>query len=766
MRSVGQRVRRIEDRRLTRGKGVFVDDIRVPGQLHVRIIRANVAHGRITHIDAEKARRLPGVRTVITGADVAEVSRIPMRLRWTSQSLDHTLQPVLARNRVRYVGEPVAAIVAEDAYVAEDAAEMVWVDYEILPAVLDARKAILDDSDSLWEESGNEVATIQVGYGNMDTALAAAPHVFEVHCTVGRHSGVPLETRGVVAVPGGSGDRLDIWGWTKVSHFNRLVLSELLDLSLESIHLHGVDVGGGFGVRGEFYPEDFLVPFLALRLGRPVKWIEDRAEHLVSTNHSRDQHHHLTAAFDNEGHLIAMSGEVWHDNGGYLRTHGVTVPEVTAKMLPGPYRVPNYNATVHVITTNKTPCGTYRGPGRYEVTFVREQLMSVAADGLGIDRVELRRRNLLGPDEIPHTRPITVLGEELILNTGDYPHLLEQTLEASDFEKWQREAHEARVGGRLVGTGLAFFLEKSGLGPYETAAIELQEDGRVRVLIGGASLGQGIETVMAQIAADDLGVAPEDIEVIHGDTDLVPDGVGSWASRSTVVGGSAVKIAGDKLSDQIRLIGADLLGVSDDKVVLAEGRAYVKGTDNYVSFGEIARNCEGPGLRMDATFTVDRMNYPYGVHLAQVEIDRATAGVRVLKYFVGYEVGRAINPQLVEGQLLGGVAQGLGGALLEEFAYGDGGQPLATSFMDYLLPTAAEVPYIGTLISEEAPPADNPLGVMGAGEGGCSGVGAALANAIDDALGAPGSVKKLPVTPGYLCELQAKNEIAQGRQSR
>ena len=759
MRFVGQSVRRLEDSRLTRGEGRFVDDIDVPGQLYVRIIRSNVAHGRITGIDAEGARKLPGVHAVITGADIAEVARIPLRLKWTSQSLDHALQPVLACDRVRYVGEPVAVVVADDPYLAEDAAELTWVDYDVLPAVLDARDAISEQSDSLWDEGGNEVATIQVGYGDVDAALAAAPHVFELRCAVGRHSGVPLETRGIVAVPDEASDRLDIWGWTKVPHFNRRVLSELLSMPLEEIHFHGVDAGGGFGVRGEFYPEDFLVPFLARRLGRPVKWIEDRAEHLVSTNHSRDQHHHITAAFDDEGHLIAMRGEVWHDNGGYLRTHGVTVPELTAKMLPGPYRLPNYDATVHVITTNKTPCGTYRGPGRYEVTFAREQLMSVVADGLGIDRVELRRRNLLGPDEIPYTRPITVLGKELILNTGDYPDLLERTLEASGFEEWQREANEARAEGRLVGTGLAFFLEKSGLGPYETAAIEVDHDGKVRVLSGGASLGQGIETVMAQIAADDLCVALDDIEVIHGDSDLVPDGVGSWASRSTVVGGSAVKVAAEELADRIRLIGADLLGVSADKVVLAEGRAFVEGTDSSVSFGEIARNCGEPGLRADTTFSVDSMNYPYGVHLAQVEIDRVTAGVRVLKYFVGYEVGRAINPKLVEGQLLGGVAQGLGGALLEEFVYGDGGQPLATTFMDYLLPTAAEVPEIGTLICEEAPPSDNPLGAMGAGEGGCTGAGAALANAIDDALGAPGAVKKLPVTPSSLFELLTKVRV-------
>jgi carbon-monoxide dehydrogenase large subunit len=760
MSLVGKRVQRLEDARLIRGEGLFVDDLDLAHQLEARIVRSQFPHAELVSVDTREARSLPGVVAVLTGEDVRALPRIPMRLKLTGDELDHTLQPPLAYGRVRYVGEPIAVVVAEDSYVAEDAAEKVLVDYERRDPVLDAKAAVDPDAPSLWQESGNEVATIQVGFGDLEASFDSAFRIVSLDLSVGRHSGVPLETRGIVARHMRSRDHIEIWGWTKVTHFNRRVLAEMLGIPVNHIHVHAVDAGGGFGIRGEFYPEDVLIPLLARRLGRPVKWIEDRAEHLVSANHSRNQHHHVAGAFDEEGILLGLRDEVWHDNGGYLRTHGVTVPELTATMLPGPYRVAAYESIVHVITTNKTPCGTYRAPGRYEATFVREQLMSKAAEQLGIDRLELRRRNLLTQEELPHERPLSILGGDMVLSTGDYPALLAATLDASGFNEWEEEAREARHAGRLVGTGVGIFLEKSGLGPYETAEVEVDPSGRVRVLTGGASLGQGIETVLAQIAADELAVDLADVEVIHGETDLIPDGGGSWASRSTVVGGSAVKLAAEGAAAQAKRIGAELLGVTEDKVDLSGGRVVVQNTpDRCVTLGEIASACgtaqaaergEAPGLGASHIFSVNRMNYPYGVHLAQVEIDPRTGGVQILRYFVGYEIGRAINPQLVEGQLVGGVAQGVGGALMEEFVYDSGGQPLATTFMDYLLPTAAELPRVGTLISEKAPPTDNPLGVMGSGEGGTTGVGAAIANAIDDALGSPGRTSELPVTPSRL----------------
>jgi carbon-monoxide dehydrogenase large subunit/6-hydroxypseudooxynicotine dehydrogenase subunit gamma len=754
--AIGRRIGRLEDRRLLRGLGHFVDDVNRTGQLWMRVLRAPLAHAWIRSIDAEGALALPGVEAVLTGEDLEGVAPIPVRTA-TEHRLEEFLQPVLARERVRYVGEPVAVVLAEDPYLAEDAAELVEVEYEALPVALEARTAVEADAPQLREDAGNEAATLSMGYGGVEEAFRSAARVVEAEVKIGRHSGVPLETRGLVAEYDRGSDHLTIWGSTKVPHFNRRVLSRLMDMPLSRISMKKSDAGGGFGVRGEFYPEDFLVPYLARETGRAVKWIEDRQENLVATNHSREQTHRLQAAFDDEHRLLGLRDEVWHDNGAYIRTHGVIVADLTLAMLPGPYRVPAYEGTAHVALTNKTPCGTFRGPGRFESTFAREHLLDVAAAQLGVSRLELRRINLLDPSEIPHTRQLSTLSTDVILDAGDYGGLLEKALLQSSFEDWEKEAQRLRDEGRLVGTGLAYFLEKSGLGPYEVAAVEVDPTGSVRVLTGGASVGQGIETVLAQIAADQLGVPPEEIEVVHTDTDLLPDGVGSWASRSTVVGGSAVMFAAKATAEKALRVAAELLEASVEDLRLGSSRVEVAGSpDRHLSLGEIAEACdpqrsaamgEEPGLGARRTFSVEHMTYPYGVHLAQVEVDPETGGVKIGRYFVAYEVGRAVNPTLVEGQLIGGAAQGIGGALLEEFRYDASGQPLASTFIDYLEPTAAEVPRVGTLICEDAPSPDNPLGVKGAGEGGVVGCGAAIASAVEDALGMSGEISSLPITP-------------------
>jgi CO/xanthine dehydrogenase Mo-binding subunit len=753
---IGRRVGRLEDRRLLRGLGHFVDDVNRTRQLWMRVVRASVAHARVGGIDARAARALPGVEAVLTGRDLERVHPIPVRTA-TEHRLDEFLQPVLARDRVRYVGEPVAVVLAEDPYLAEDAAELVKVEYEALPVALDARAAVEDDAPQLRDEAENEAATLSMGYGDVEGAFRGAARMVEAEVKIGRHSGVPLETRGLVAEYDRGSGHLTVWGSTKVPHFNRRVLSRLMDMPLSRISMKKSDAGGGFGVRGEFYPEDFLVPYLARETGRPVKWIEDRQENLVATNHSREQTHRLQAAFDEENRLLALRDEVWHDNGAYIRTHGVIVADLTLAMLPGPYRVPAYEGTAHVALTNKTPCGTFRGPGRFESTFAREHLLDVAAAKLGVSRLELRRINLLDPSEIPHERQLSTLSTDVILDAGDYPGLLDKALDHSGFADWEKETQRLRDEGRLVGTGVGYFLEKSGLGPYEEAAVEVDPTGSIRVLTGGASLGQGIETVLAQIAADRLRVPPEEIEVIHTDTDLLPDGVGSWASRSTVVGGSAVMLAAEATAEKALRVAAELLEASVEDLRLGPSRVEVAGLpDKHLSLGEIAEACEPQrsvamgeesGLGARRTFSVEHMTYPYGVHLAQVEVDPETGGVEIQRYFVAYEVGRAVNPTLVEGQLIGGAAQGIGGALFEEFSYDASGQPLASTFIDYLEPTAAEVPRVGILICEDAPSPDNPLGVKGAGEGGVVGCGAAIAGAIEDALGTPGSISALPITP-------------------
>jgi carbon-monoxide dehydrogenase large subunit len=748
MTHVGSRARRVEDGRLLRGAGRFVDDLSSFGQLHLRVARSASAHARLVRVGLDAARELPGVHVALAAADLPELPPIPLRLGPFDEPLEDHLQPILARDEVRYVGEPVAVVLAEDPYLAEDAAELVEIELDPLDVVLDARAAAGTPA---------EACTLERGYGDVEAAFAAAAHTVAVEVRVGRHSAVPLEPRGLLADHDRGTDTLTLWGATKVPHWNRQALATMLEMPLHRVVIRAVDAGGGFGARGELYPEDVLVALLARRLGRPVKWIEDRAEHLVAVNHSREQSRRLEGAFDADGALLALRDEVFHDNGAYVRTHGVVVPELTLGMLAGPYRVPAYVGSVHVALTHKTPCGTYRAPGRYEATLARERLLDVAAAEIGIDRIDLRRHNLLRPDELPHRRDVPVLGHTVEIAEGDFPSLLERALEAAGFNAWTEEAQRARDAGRLVGAGLACLLEKSGGGGYESARVDVDPTGAVRVASGGTSLGQGIETTLALVAADELGVAPDTIDVVCGDTELVPDGMGSWASRSTIFAGSAVKLAAAETADKARRVAADLLEAAPADLRLRDGRVTVAGSeDRAVTLGEVADACdpvraaargEEPGLGAGHAFTGAPMTYPFGVHLCLVEVDAQTGGVEVLRYLVLYDVGRAINPAQVEGQIAGGAAQGLGGALFEEFRYDEQGQPQATSFMDYLMPTAAEVPSVQTVICEATPARGNPLGVRGAGEAGTTAAGAAVASAVGDALGAPAAVRELPLSP-------------------
>ncbi|TCO64813.1 xanthine dehydrogenase family protein molybdopterin-binding subunit [Actinocrispum wychmicini] len=743
MTFIGERVPRKEDSRLLRGHGRFADDQDRPGQLWVRVVRSPIAHGRIRSVATATASEVDGVVRVVTAADLPD-RRIPVRLKVQGINLDDHLQPVLATDTVRYVGEPVAVVVAEDPYVAEDAAELVELDIDELPVVVETFQ-------------GTVAADFRLGYGDVEQAFVDAAHIVEMEFDVGRHSAVPMEPRALlVDVDPGSG-ALQIHGMTKVPVFNRDVLATMLGVDENLIHVHAIDAGGGFGVRGEFYPEDFLVPWLARELNRPVKWVEDRAEHLVAVNHSRQQHHTIAAAFDKNGVLLAMRDDVLHDNGAYARTHGIIVPELTLAMLPGPYRVPAFAGRIRVMLTNKTPCGTYRAPGRFEGTAVREQLLDVAADKLGIDRVELRRKNLLDARELPHTREMSTLGTDVVLDSGDYVGLLDKAMAEADRLGYRAELASLRAQGRTAGLGVAVFLEKSGLGPQETADVMVGTSGAVRVHSGGTSLGQGIETVLAQITADALDVDPAVVTVVNGDTALQPFGAGSWASRSTVVGGSAVHKAALAVRERAIQMASRMLEVSEDDLETRCGSIGVRGAPgSSVTLGEVAKACrpgsphllpdEPAGLAARRRFEVEHMTYPYGVHVALVDVDRGTGLVQVPRYLVAYEIGRAINPTLVEGQLVGGVAQGIGGALLEEFRYDEAGQPQAVTFMDYLLPTAAELPKVDVLVTEDAPAPGNPLGVKGAGEGGLTAAGAAIAGAVRDALDLPGPVRRLPLT--------------------
>ncbi len=754
---IGARLPRKEDPRMLRGGGRFGDDFTARGQVWARIVRSPVAHGLVQRVDTAQARRCPGVVCAVTAADLPAGLVIPVRLAVQDIDLSSFLQPVLAAEVVRYVGEPLAVVLAEDPYAAEDAAELVDIDIEEAPAVLDAEAAARPGAPRLFS-AGNVAADFTLGYGDVDAAFAAAATVVEIEVEIGRHTAVPLEPRALLADVDPVAGTLSIYGMTKVPVFNRDVLAGLLGMQEDLIHVHAVDAGGGFGVRGEFYPEDFLVPWLAVRLRRPVKWTEDRAEHLVAVNHSRQQTHRIAAAFDPAGQITGLRDEIVHDNGAYCRTHGVAVPELTVTMLPGPYLVPAYRGRIQVVLTNKTPCGTYRAPGRFEGTMAREQLLDVAAGRLGLDRAELRRRNLLGPEEMPHSRAMTALGTEVVLDAGDYPALLTAAMDEAGRLGYPDEVARGRDKGQLRGLGLAMFLEKSGLGPQETADVTVGGTGAVSVFSGGTSFGQGIETALAQIAADALGVSPEVVRVVNGDTARMPFGMGSWASRSTVVAGNAVHAAALAVRDRARQVGARMLEVAEDDLDVRGGVVGVVGDrEASVTLAEVARATaptskyllpgEQAGLSARRQFDVAHMTYPYGVHIAVVDVDPGTGRVRVLRYLVAYEVGRAVNPAMVEGQLRGGAAQGIGGALMEELRYDESGQPVAITFMDYRMPTAAEIPPIDVLVSQQAPAPGNPLGVRGAGEGGITAAGAVLASAVRDALGWTESIRALPLTP-------------------
>jgi carbon-monoxide dehydrogenase large subunit len=764
-RLIGSPVRRIEDARLLRGVGRYVADLAPRDALHLAILRSPHSHATLRRVSLDTAGALPGVVAALCGADLAEVLRpIPMRLT-PLDDLERALQLPLAVDRVRYVGEPVAVVVAESRYVAEDALELIEVDCEPLRPVVDAGEALATDAPVLHPAVGrNQVALLETDIGDAGGAFAAADLVVEADFEVNRHAAVPLETRGLVARWDAASGRLTVWGPTKVPHFNRSVLASLLDLEEAAIRFLEPEVGGGFGGRGEFYPEDLLVPLLARRLCRAVAWQEDRLEHLRACNHSRQQRHRAALALRADGTILGLRDELLCDMGAYVRTHGATVPSLTAAMLPGPYRVRDYRCKARCVLTNKTPTGTYRGPGRFEANFVRERLMDLAAARHGLEPLELRRRNLVQPDEMPYDLGTEALGTPTIYDSGDFGRLLAAAAERFGWQALRAEQRRAAEDGRLVGLGAGYFVEKSGLGPWEYARIELESDGRFTLYSGLSSVGQGMETVLAQVCGEQLGVQPESVDVVHGDTDRVPRGGGAFASRGTVMAGCAAHLAAIALARRLREAAARRLEVDPADIELADGRAEVRGTSTRsLPLAALAGGADDETPVEEAVFEVSHMAYPYGLHLAQVEVDPETGQVEILKYLVAYDVGRAVNPLLVEGQLAGGLAQGIGGALLEAFTYDPEGQPLAGSFMDYLLPTALDVPDAELLVTEEAPSPLNPLGVKGAGEGGAVGAGAALANAVADALRPLGvSITALPLDP---CSLRAAIRAAPGRAS-
>jgi carbon-monoxide dehydrogenase large subunit len=752
-RVLGHSVARLEDPPLLTGRGAFVGDLGFPRQLHMRVVRSPYANAVLRSLYVTTALAAPGIVAVWTAADIAELPPIDFRDP-ANEALRPYRQPLLARERLRYVGEPIAAVFATDPYLAEDGAELVLVEADVLEPMLDASAAPGGFAPGL----STEALVLRAGYGDVEAAFAAAHAIVDLDLTIGRHSGVPLETRGALARFDVAADVLELYGAAKVPHRNRDALARMFGRSTTAVVLREGNTGGGFGVRGELYPEDFLVCLAAMRLGRPVKWIEDRHEHLMAANHSREQRHHARAAVDADGRMLALEDIFYLDQGAYVRTHGARVAEMTMAMVPGPYRIPAYRSVCYFRLTNKTPAATYRAPGRFEGTFVRERLIDAVADRLGLDRVTVRRRNLVSAAEMPFRRKLNALGTEIVYDSGDYPRLLDKALAKIGWDSLQSELRRRRDEGELVGSGIAIFVEKGGLGPLDGTRVTIDSTGAVELVTGGSAVGQGFATAMAQICAGTIGVDYRQVRVVSGQTDRIQYGIGAHASRASVMTGSATHVAALKVRAKALDVAASLLQATPDELDIVDGVVVHRDRPGggSISLAEIARHLapdsptlgeREPGLTAEGWFRTDHMTYPYGVQIAAVRVDPDTGQVTVERFLLAYDIGRSINPILVEGQLVGGFVQGLGGALYEEFRYDESGQPLSVTLADYLLPTARETPAVEVLVTEDAPSPLNPLGIKSVGEGGINGVGAVIAAAIDEAIGLPGAVTRLPATP-------------------
>ena len=740
---IGSAEPRVGGERLASGAGRFVADVRVPGMLEAAVLRSRHAHARIGRIDARRALALPGVRAVLTAADVPDKAVIPHRVAAPDGTARY-LQPAIARGVVRYAGEPIALVIAEDRYVAVDALALIDVAYEPLPVCATVEAALAPGAPRLFANTdSNNVAVIRMRVGDADRAIGEAPLVIRERFTYPRQTACALETRGLVAVPPAvTGGELHLLGSTKCIHINRSILAPIFELPVGGLRLTEVDVGGGFGVRGELYPEDILIPLAALQLGRPVRFIEDRSESLLATNHARELTNAVEIGFDRDGRIVAIRSIIHADIGAYVRTAGLVPAEFGAALLPGPYRVPHYSCDLWSVVTNKTPVGTLRSPGRPECNFVRERLLDAAAVRLGIDAAEIRKRNLIRADEMPYDIGTVSFGVNTVYDSGDFPGLLDTLLTRLDYAGARAEQQRLAAQGVRRGIGLAVYVEKTGLGPFETAQLEAHANGRITVDTGAASMGPGLETVLAQIVGDALGLPAGRFDVRHADTAAVESGVGTYGSRGTVTAGNAAHMAAAKLLSEARRRAATRLTVAEDEIKYGAGVLTARGRE--VTLGALAAERR---LAVGASFNVPKVTYAGCAVAVVADVDIETGLVTLRRIVVGADVGRAVNPALIDGQLTGGVAFGIGNTLLESLQYDAEGQLLTGSLMDYALPAADHMPPVESFY-QEVPAHTNPLGLRGLGECGNPGLSGAIANAVCDALrDLDVSLTALPVTP-------------------
>jgi carbon-monoxide dehydrogenase large subunit len=749
---IGSPIERFEDLRFLRGRGEYVDDLAARNDmLHAAILRSSVAHGRIRSIDVAAARALPGVHNVITAKDMGNrVPRVPMRLQPLPE-FERFGQPVIAENKVRYVGEALAVVLAGTAGIAEDALGLIEADIEPLPAVAD-RHASAAEASLLFEEVGSNLAMrFRALRGDASAAFAGAPYIRRERFRTQRHMALPMEPRGLLAEWDAARGRLTVYGGAKVLFFNRRTLAKQMGLPESAIEIVENDVGGGFGARGEFYPEDFLIPFAARLTGRPVKWTEDRREHLMCVNHAREAECDVEIACTREGTILGLRGHAYVDVGAYMRTNGAVGARNVAQFMSGPYRIPNIDIDVALQLTNKTPVGTYRGPGRFETDFFRERLLDMVAQDLGLDRVEFRRRNLVSQREMPYQlATITPFESKDELDSGDYHATLDRCLHEI---KWSDKSKLAGklIDGRYHGVAVGCFIEGGAAGPKESARIVLELDGRYSVYVGSSAIGQGLETVFAQIAADALEVTIDHIRgVFHGSTSYVGDGYGAYHSRSVVMGGSAILDAATKLREAIRTQAAQRLACQPSEVEIVDGVKAVGPGGKSIGLNSIS----DAGISADGAFLNKKHTYTYGTHAAHVAVDPKIGHVELLDYVLVEDCGRIINPMTVHGQAIGSLVQGLGGAMMEHLVYDQEGQLLTGSLADYLIPTASDFPNLRAIVFGNHPSPINPLGAKGAGEGGIIAAGGVMANAVANALSALGvEPRELPLTPTRIWEL-------------
>jgi aerobic carbon-monoxide dehydrogenase large subunit len=770
---VGRSLLRREDRRLLTGQGQFIADLVLPKMLHAVLVRSPVAHARIGSVDLSLASAMPGVALALNGADLLQLlppvpeGQISMPSKWTT-AIQHKFlnpqEPLLAHDKARHVGEAIAIIVAETRDQAEDAAELISCDLEALPAVVDPEAALRPDSPIVHDRYGtNLIGAFSVGRGDVDMAFATAPHRLRRRFYHHRYAAVPMECRGVVAAYDPRTDSVTIWSSTQVVHWVRREAAGLLDLPEARVRCLALDVGGGFGGKGHVYPEDLLITFLARKIGRPVRWIEERREHMISATHSRDQLHDVEVAFDDDGRILGLRDDYIVDCGAW-NPIGSGVAYNTAVHLTGPYKIENLAASGRIVVTNKVPNAPYRGAGRPEAAFAMERTIDLVAGALGLEPAEVRRRNMIRVEEMPYRVGIPYRdGEPIVYDSGDYPGALHKALDAvGGVAAFRQRQQQARREGRYLGLGIGFYIEGTGVGPFESAFVRVDPSGKIFVSCGAAPQGQGMETIFSQVMADLWKVMPEDVVPTFADTAAIAIGFGTMASRSTVTASAAMHVASGRLRDKVFSIASHLLECAPADLELRAGGVGVVGVPGaQISLAQVAQAARPgweitrppgveAGLEEICYWQPETVTWSYAVHVAIVEVDRDTGRVAIDNYAVAHDCGVVVNPMLVEGQVMGGAAQGLGGILSEAMVYDADGQLLSGSLMDYALPTAADIPSM-TIVHQHSPSPRNPLGVKGVGEGGAVAPPATIANAVCDALAPFGiEINTTPIKPEQL----------------